>query len=242
MRTRLKTFFLMSVLLLFLFGCGGSSGNNDTHTGPLNLVYEFMSDADGWVGDFADHPEGKEVAYQLRFAYTKLPRPLDPTKGALMLSGNNHSDDLFMFVKREVTGLSPNTRYAITFIVEFASNVADGMTGIGGSPGEGVIVKAGATFFEPMKILDPSEKYYRMNIDKGSQFHGGRNMIVIGDFSNDTNKNVYALKTVTNSVPFQARTDDNGRLWLIVGTDSGFEGITTIYYNRIEAIIQRLSD
>ena len=242
MRTRLKTFFLMSVLLLSLIACGGSSGDNDTHSGQLNLVYEFMSDADGWIGDFADYPKRKEADYRLRFAYTKLPKPLDTDKGALMLSGNNHSDDLFMFIKRKVTGLSPNTSYAITFIVDFASNVADGMTGIGGSPGEGVIVKAGATSFEPIKLLDPSDRYYRMNIDKGNQLHGGRDMVVIGDFSNDTDKNVYTLKTVTNSAPFQARTDDSGRLWLIVGTDSGFEGITTIYYNRIEAIIQRLPD
>ena len=62
-------------------------------------------------------------------------------------------------------------------------------------------------------------------------------MIVIGDFSNDTDKNVYALKTVTNGTPFQAKANENGELWLVVGTDSGFEGKTTIYYNRIEVIL-----
>jgi len=27
--------------------------------------------------------------------------------------------------------------------------------------------------------------------------------------------------------------DDAGRVWLIVGTDSGFEGLTALYYARI---------
>jgi len=241
MRTNLKSAFLLCVALLLLFGCGGSSGDNDTPSGQMNLTYEFSANPEGWAGDFADYPVGKEGAYQLRYAYAKLPKPLDPSQGALMLSGNNHSDDLFMFVKREITDLSPSSTYAITFIVEFASNVADGMTGIGGSPGEGVLIKAGATAVEPIKVPDATGRY-RMNIDKGNQNNGGRDMIVIGDFSNDTNQNVYTLKTVTNPTPFQARTDDSGRLWLIVGTDSGFEGITTIYYNRIEAILQKISD
>ena len=62
-------------------------------------------------------------------------------------------------------------------------------------------------------------------------------MMVIGDFSNDTDKNIYTLKGVTNAAPFQAQAGPNGELWLIVGTDSGFEGKTTIYYNRIEVTL-----
>jgi hypothetical protein len=30
-------------------------------------------------------------------------------------------------------------------------------------------------------------------------------------------------------------TDDNGSVWLIVGTDSGFEGTTRLFYTEIEA-------
>ena len=31
-----------------------------------------------------------------------------------------------------------------------------------------------------------------------------------------------------------ARTDGAGTLWVFVGTDSGFEGATAVYYSRIE--------
>ena len=136
-----------------------------------------------------------------------------------------------------MTWLLPDTLYQISFLIEFASNVPDGMTGIGGSPGEGVIIKAGATPVEPVKVLDPSDERYRMNIDKGNQTQGGRDMIVLGNFANGTGRNEYTLKTLVNPAAFPCRTNDNGELWLVVGTDSGFEGITTIYYNRIEAIL-----
>ena len=232
-----KHFLVLALFMLLLFGCGGSSDDGSPAAEPLTLVYQFLTGTEGWVGDFADYPVGAEKRYELAFAYTKLPQPLDTSKGSLMLSGNNHSDDLFMFLKRKISGLEPGKTYSLTFVIEFATNVADGMTGIGGSPGEGVLVKAGATAEEPVKNPDASG-YYRMNIDKGNQSNGGQDMMVLGDFSNDTDKNLYTLKTVTNPVPFQVQADPNGELWLIVGTDSGFEGKTTIYYNRIEVVLK----
>jgi hypothetical protein len=52
--------------------------------------------------------------------------------------------------------------------------------------------------------------------------------VVVGDFSNDTVESVYTLKTVENDLPFESTTNETGELWLLVGTDSGFEGTTTI--------------
>jgi len=229
-------FLILSLLLLMVCGCG-SSDDDKTSSVKTELVYHFLAGPDGWTGDFADYPDGREAAWALSFRYATLPPPLDTNKGALMLSGNNHSDDLFMFVKKKISGLLPDTLYQISFLIEFASNIPDGMTGIGGSPGEGVIIKAGATAVEPVKVLDPSDGRYRMNIDKGNQTQGGRDMMVLGNFANGTDKNEYTLKTVVNPVIFPCRTNANGELWLVAGTDSGFEGITTIYYNRIEAIL-----
>jgi hypothetical protein len=44
----------------------------------------------------------------------------------------------------------------------------------------------------------------------------------------------YALMTLTSEGrTSEVVSDDQGRAWLIVGTDSGFEGPTKVYYNRI---------
>jgi len=223
-----------AIAIFTLSGCG-SSDNNSVVAKEFN--YQFESDKEGWFGDFSDYPLGAEDFYQLSYEYTVLPEPLDDTKGSLLLSGNNHSDDLFMFIKKKISGLTPNATYDVTFDIEFASNVADGIVGIGGSPGEGVTIKAGSTQIEPMKVLDINDMY-RMNIDKGNQSNSGKDMIVIGDFSNDTWENVYTLKSVTNDTPFIVQADTNGELWLIVGTDSGFESTTSIYYSRIKVVFK----
>jgi hypothetical protein len=144
-----------------------------------------------------------------------------------------------MFTKKKVSGLKPNSVYDVIFTIEFASNVPDGMVGVGGSPGESVWIKAGAVAEEPLPEEDDME-YYRMNIDKGGQSQGGTDMVVLGDFSNDTDREEYTLKTVSNDQPVRVSSDSEGEVWLIVGTDSGFEATTTIYYNNIEASFERI--
>jgi hypothetical protein len=62
--------------------------------------------------------------------------------------------------------------------------------------------------------------------------------IVLGDISVPYNTQGYALITRNNAVnaPFIARSNSNGEIWLIIGTDSAFEGITTLYYTRVNVV------
>lgn len=111
--------------------------------------------------------------------------------------------------------------------------------GIGGSPGESIYVKAGATTDEPQVITD-NDGWLRMNIDKGNQAREGDDMINLGTL---TNPNIdldtftgeeYALMTLTSDGrEFDVTSNDQGRAWLIAGADSGFEGDTRVYYSRI---------
>ncbi|MGC9353165.1 MAG: hypothetical protein ACP5D9_04965 [Mariniphaga sp.] len=217
-------------ILLALFAC---SDKNLDQPDPVEFYFDFADGTEGWTGDFADYPVGEEEFYELVFEHDTLPEPLDQNQMALKQSGNNHSDDLFMFIKRKVNGLEPNKVYFITFTVEFATNVPDDTMGAGGSPGESVYIKVGAATTEPRKVKD-DQNFYRMNTDNNNQSRNGDDMVVAGDFSNDTDQAVYTLKTVTNDSPFGAATDENGNLWLIIGTDSGFEATTTIYYNSVK--------
>ena len=46
----------------------------------------------------------------------------------------------------------------------------------------------------------------------------------------------FVLKTLDSAgIAFEATTDSEGKLWLIAGTDSGFEGLTQLYYSEISA-------
>jgi len=207
-----------------------------------SVLYDFTLSQYEWSGDFADYPEGDSVFYELEVAYELLPDAVNSAgdRMGILVTGNNHSDDLFMFLRKEVNDLKPNTTYEIFYIVTLASNAPTGSIGIGGSPGESVYLKAGATSQQPMKILDNGS--YIMNLDKGNQATGGDDMIVLGNIANGTSSDTYKEITRSNDTtkPFSATTDSNGNLWLVVGTDSGFEGTTSIYFTKVRVYFNEL--
>ncbi len=196
------------------------------------FVSDFSTGYDGWSGDFADYPITDSLFYELQFQRAKLPSPLDTNQYSLMISGNNHSDDLFMFIKRKITGLSPNSTYQIFISVDFASKYPTNALGVGGSPGEGVRVKAGATLIEPTKIkVDP---YFRMNIDKDNQINPAADMDTIGHVGvTDTTTTFTIINRNNSGHLFTIKTDSKGEVWICIGTDSGFEATTTLYYKKI---------
>jgi hypothetical protein len=219
--------------LLSMFGCS-LSGQEGIDV--LTYTVDFNDGQDGWTGDFTGYPagEGDSLEYELQFAYTDLPANLGNRKG-LMISGHNHNDSLFMFIKNKVTHLYPETEYAIAFEVEFASNAPTGSDG----SGEGVVLKAGASAQEPRKIVVGNNCL--LNIDKGNKALPGKDMGVLGNIAVGDNTTDYTLITRGSSnynlAPFTARTNSNGELWLIIGTDSGYEGLTTVYYTRISVVL-----
>jgi len=200
--------------------------------GSQTFVFDFSTDYDGWSGDFADYPVADSIFYELEFKRTTLPAPLNTSKNALMIKGNNHSDDLFMFIKRKITGLSPNKIYKLLIDIELASSVPTHAVGIGGAPGESVYLKAGASLVEPQKV--ESGGFYLMNIDKSNQVSPGIDMDTLGHIGVTDTTSVFTLIKRTNAAHlFTISTDDAGTVWVCIGTDSGFEGTTTLYYNKI---------
>jgi hypothetical protein len=207
----------------------------------LSLIFLFIvlvgcsrSYEQGWITDFADLPaDYDQDLYQLEAGWRELPAGLDGF--GIYMHGQNSSDDLFMFLKVQVEGLKPNTTYQAEFNIDLASNTPEGMMGIGGSPGESVYVKAGATTDAPEVITD-NDGWLRMNIDKGNQASEGEDMINLGTIANpnidlDTfTGDEYELMTLTSEGrTFEVLSDGQGKAWLIAGTDSGFEGPTGVY-------------
>ena len=225
----------IAVGLSYTTSCGGSMQPLAPAT-PQVVQVDFSAGAQGWVGGFADYPAGQETFFQLASGIQPLSAPLDQTKTGFFISGINHSDDLFMFLKSKVTGLRPNTVYQASFHVELATNAPQGCIGVGGAPGEGVIVKAGVSMMEPQAVLQ-SDGFLRMNVDKGQQAAGGKDAIVIGNVANsstDCVNAVFQTKALDSSSALSVQTDSTGAAWLMVGTDSAFEGTTSLYYQVVK--------
>jgi hypothetical protein len=203
------------------------------------FTFTFENGDEAWIPGYADLPaDFNQAEFDLAAEWRPLPSGL--TGNGIYMQGDNQSADLFMYITNFLDGLDPNTNYQVTFYLDLATNVPEGMVGIGGSPGESVYVKAGATLIKPETEVD-AEGWLRMNIDKGNPAQDGEDMLLLGNIANpdleEEDIGQFAIKELDNeSQEFTIRTDSEGVVWLIFGTDSGFEGLTQVYYDRIRVV------
>ena len=204
--------------------------------GPQSVRFDFEDGDSGFTPIFADYPnqEGVEEFYEFRHSWGEVPVP--GAGNGLFLSGNNHSDDLFMGYVKRLDGFAPARMYHFTVSFKLATNVEGGLVGVGGAPGEGVTVKCGMTNTQPMTELVGSEgfEYHRMNIDTGRQTNSGKDMMAIGDMAKEENTRPGEYEFKEFQAEFDAVADVRGEIYLIIATDSGFEATTSYYLDDIE--------
>ena len=106
--------------------------------------------------------------------------------------------------------------------LEIATDVPAGCAGIGGAPGESVWIKCGVTGVEPGPFSDGP--YVRMNVDIGRQSAGGEQVTVLGEVTNSRRceqSREWQTKSM-RSPRTLLTTPEDGRVWLLFGSDSGF--------------------
>ncbi|MDN3689227.1 hypothetical protein [Cyclobacterium jeungdonense] len=227
-------------LLMIASGCVEEAPQPEPSEQVISDTFE--SGMNGWEGGFADLPVDARDRFELEVSLDNLPEETGESGQAIRIQGQNGSDDLFMFLKKEISGLEAGAAYEVVFNVKLASSYPESSVGIGGSPGGSVFLKAGAVNREPTPepVEEASTTYYRMNIDKGNQSQDGDDMYGLGTIGIEGDEFVYEIISRDNAGrPQEVIADGDGNLWLIVGTDSGFEGETVLYYQEIEVTLTR---
>jgi hypothetical protein len=214
-----------------------------TISSSVRLEFDFRQGAQDWEAGFAEYaPEMQGM--MLEAEIRQLPSELGIHGTGYYLQGMNHSDDLFIFFKRRLgteDGVVPDQEYRVMFTIVLASNAPSGAVGIGGAPGESVYLKAGASPVEPEVYLDSDADYYFMSVDKGvGNNESGTAASVVGDIANglpadevDMENPPYVSVKRQHEHEYTVTAGLDGELWLLLGTDSGFEGLTAIYYQSI---------
>lgn len=257
--TRSAPITLSALLLVCLAIPAGASDSGPRKRGvrpvdavtprPLVISSDFRSGGHGWTAGFADYSPAndRDGLMELDAGLRPLPVEIDPVATGFYITGHNRSDDLFMFLKRRLTaedGILPGGMYAVELDVVLASNAGgDACAGIGGHPGFSVYLKGGGAGVEPQVSLTEDD-HYRLNLDKGNQSQGGFAATVLGDISTHSSLCYYEAPFHTirrQGVHTHVLTADSaGTIWLLVGTDSGFEGKTRLYYQSITATLRPL--
>lgn len=194
-------------------------------------IFDFEKNDSSFTPIFADYPAGSGVDefYELKHEWT-----VSPTKDgkALFLSGNNHSGDLFMGYYKKIDGLTAGQLYEFQVSFRLATDVKGGMIGVGGSPGSSVYVKGGITAEQPRRSAN-EQNNYRLNIDKGNQGAGGRDMLLLGNLEKEDEQHPGEYEWKEFKFTMQAKANENGSVYLILGTDSGFEATSSYYLDDI---------
>jgi hypothetical protein len=205
--------------------------------GIIKASWDFGQSSRGWLAGFSDYTAGMTGLDRVA-EIAPLPVELSrPGERGFFLQGQNRSDDLFMFLSKQIgpeLGVQPNRNYQAHLHVQFASNAQSGCAGAGGAPGEGVYLKGGITGREP--LVTPVGNYVGLNLDKGQQSNGGQELHLMATIANGRtcgSQPGYVLLSRVLYQPAPVRATEVGALWITVGTDSAFEGLTTLFYYTI---------
>lgn len=202
----------------------------------VTLAWDFRHAAQGWEAGFAELIlQNGQIPYEgwdLRAGITPLPAETGWGGTGFLVTGNNFSDDLFMYLNREIStveGLLPQTPYRLSFDLSFATSVPSGSGAqipvglwLGGAPREPAVTAV--------------DGFLVLNVDKTGGEVSGAGNIENGLDILELGQDAYAFRVVRRQHT-RARaitTDEQGRIWLLVGTDSGFEGPTTVYFVKVE--------
>ena len=253
--------YLVSIFCLSIAtGCGGASMEEEADvdesspaladesssalSSSITLQWSFVSTAQGWTGNFTDYTVGMESSIGFQSGWAPMPPPLT-TAGGFKLSGNNASDDLWMFASRGLTssnGIIANALYDVTMTVWVASNAQTGCIGTGGAPGESVWLKGNVVATQPRRVISGSDVLF--NLDKGNQAEIGSQALAFGDLANgdpcgDPDPPRYKLLVRTATRPTPVRATSAGNLWVYFGSDSGFESRSTYFIDQVRVTLTR---
>lgn len=204
---------------------------------PLELAWTFTDSMHGFAADGTDfHPDTRG---DVTASIGTLPAPA--TGSGLRVLADNRSDDLWHFLWRELgpaDGIVAGTTYEAEITIRVASSVASGCMGVGGSP-DAVTLKGGVVDVLPGPASQP-DGYIRFSADKGNQVQVGADAVdlgTIGTSGTDCEGSGNPWEVLERTGTMTATVTDDGRLWVYVGGDSGFESATTLYYLSVEVTL-----
>ncbi|WP_445232545.1 hypothetical protein [Duganella rhizosphaerae] len=222
--------------VLTLAACGGGDFIPNPYKFPdkgtpvaSTVTIDFNTGIDGWRADVADYTD-KDRPTEVAFGWKDLPAPLNG-KGYYLAARNNRANDVLTYATRQLEGFVPTTKYALTFEMRYATDAATGCTGAGGSRGDSVYMVAAANYYN-INTVERSDGHFRMNVDRGNQAVSGTEGKVLGTqgvAGLDCTGGRWASTTRKSSEAIVVTSDKDGRFWIALGADSGFEGSNAFY-------------
>jgi hypothetical protein len=228
---------ILTITIILLSGCAMDESNfaPDGLSGDLFSFFDFAQGLQGWEAGFAKYPVDEENTLQLESGISAFPSSTEIPGNALRLSGKNPHGNLFYFIKREIDGLKPNTRYQLDFQLQFVVEVLQPAR----TSTSDVYVKVGGAGIEPVVAAkgnqpDMSDTLNELNIDIGSaNLQRAPHAVSIGDITLPGKGESGIFFASNTKELFHSTTDKDGTLWLVVGFDSFSDAWLAFYFDTL---------
>ncbi len=215
--------------VIVLSGCGVGSDDGTINYRSNTL---FSEGDGGWTAGFADYPVGLSESdsldhYAFRFGMEPLPEGIIPAGTAFRLSSHNRNEDVFMYLAGRLGGVASSVNFRVHLTVEYVTDATEEQP---------VFLKVGATTSEIRPLADSG--IWRLNVDKGNHGNAGFETEVLGRIGINTTTGSYRRVVRSTTTGIRAASSRNGNIWLYVGTESAYPGVTDIYITRIDARLE----
>ncbi len=224
--------------IIFLSGCLTS---NDEPSNPLLISRTvFAEDAEGWEAQFSEYEPGLEDSLKLSFTHDKFMASESIGEvTAVVQSGYATNSDLYMFIKRQISGFKPNTSYSVVFTLELFAQLNEDFSGDLSEDDNGSFLKAAVYTEEPDTLIvddvdHPGKKIVITNFDKGNDQTVGPNMALIGKLEHTSlNESPLLLIGTSEGDDLFGTTDSEGKMWMMIGVDTNQPLDQSIFYSFI---------
>ena len=231
--------FILALALSSPFNVPRHSHAAPAQSPQITRSFDFRDGTIGWQPDFVGYTQFNQDIYELTAELRALPPELGVSGTGFYLYAQNRCDCLVMFLKRRLgtdDGVVAGQRYRASFTVRLASNAQTGCFGVGGPPGEAVRLYVGGSQIEPITFTGTHDTR-RLNVESTVATLAGN--IANGQPCNPSSTPYISIER-TQQHTSEVTADNAGNLWLFVGTGSGFEGATGLYYQRIDVVLTPL--
>ncbi|MBR9998822.1 MAG: hypothetical protein KFF73_07615, partial [Cyclobacteriaceae bacterium] len=158
---------------------------------------------------------------------------------AMVQTGKATNSDLFMYIKKQISGFEPNASYSIVFNVEMFAQLREEFSGDLESTNNGSFLKVSVYTDEPDTVVvedtqNPEIKIVRTNFDKGDDRVTGPNMALIGKLTyTDVDETPLLLVGTSQADEILGTANDEGEMWMMIGVDTNQPVYQDIFYSFI---------
>lgn len=227
-------------ILLFLGGCGLIACNDTVIDGALVNESSFNESASGWETGLTDFDTTTTLSsFALSGRVSAYPSPLPATGKGLLVSSTNQRDTLFTFITKKITGLNPASSYSIRLATTVIARLPqDDSLQFINNPTTKLYIKGAVSNQPPLNFLVGSKA--RLNLHTGLLGSDGRDFKLLIPQALPLTEVYQTYPVPSEGGTFRIVPNQQGEIWVTLGSQTEFKGITKLYYDDIKITIETI--